>query len=984
VLNEGDKAGAASVDRESSAESVRGSTAAVRRSQRFRRALERLGLLPAPPEGLAFHAFISYSHGADGPLARALQRGLQRFAKPWNRARALHVFRDEASLAANPNLWREIERALDASEYYILLASPPAAASHWVRKEAERWMQTKPNDHLFLALTDGSIVWDHSKDDFDWDQTTALPPTLRGAFEDQPPLWVDLRWAREAPDLSLSDPRFTDAVVSLAAPIHGRQKDELAGEEVREHRRTVRIARRAVIALVTLTALAVVGGAIALIQRAHAIHNERSAQSELLVTQSRSTDDLQLASLQALVAQRLSPSLDTRSEILTLAANRQIGLPHAGYSGDATIAAFSPDQRTVAFAGGPSGSHDHTVRLWDVATGKQLGPPLAGHTGAVSAVTFSPNGRTLASGGQDGIRLWDVVRHRQLASLKYPSFTGIGNVAFSPDGRTLAWAAFFDRTIQLWDLSRHRHLGELRGQSGVSHVQFSPDGRTLAAGSTEHTIQLWDVTRRRRLGAPLTGHTGDIVALAFSPDGQTLASAAGGDKAVRLWDVATRSQNAILYGHTDQILALAFSRDGQTLASGSSDTTIRLWDAAGTPLGDPLTGHSGAVDSVAFRSDGRTLASVSTQDHTIRVWDRFSPRQLGDRHTGQSVAFSPDGRTLASADPSDNHIRLWNVATSKQLGTPLGVHSAPVTVALSPDGRTLAVGSDDNTLQLWDVTRHLPLGAPLIGPHDVSGVRYSLAFSPDGRRLASVADPDPDSYVFRLWDVASHSPVPDSAPRYKVVGGVIQNEASSVAFSPNGRTLALEISSGNADHSTVRLWDIRRHSQVGGPIEPGPVSSFAFSPDGRTLALGSGNDNTVRLWNVIRRHKLGAALTGPTAPVGKPSTGHTATVSAVAFSPDKQTLASGSSDGTIRLWDLRSRRILGAPLISPEEVDTVAFSPDGHTLASTDSLVGDTFWLWTNYSVDIYARRLCDHINTQQAPQVWRQAQPSIPYQPVC
>jgi WD40 repeat protein len=259
-----------------------------------------------------------------------------------------------------------------------------------------------------------------------------------------------------------------------------------------------------------------------------------------------------------------------------------------------------------------------------------------------------------------------------------------------------------------------------------------------------------------------------------------------------------------------------------------------------------------------------------------------------------------------------------------------------------------------------------------------------LAFSPDGQTLASVADPDPNSYVFRLWDVASHSPVLDSAPRYKVVGDTIQNDASSVAFSPNGRTLALGMGLGNTHQGTVRLWDIPRHSQVGGPIEPGPVSSFAFSPDGRTLALGSSSDNTVRLWDVISRHQLGAALTGPTAPVGKPSTGHTATVSAVAFSPDRRTLASGSSDGAIRLWDLRSRRILGAPLISPAEVDTLAFSPDGHTLASADSLVGDTFWLWTNSPVDVYARRLCDHINKQQAPQVWRRAQPAIPYQPVC
>ena len=79
-----------------------------------------------------YDAFISYSHAADGQLAPALQGALHRFAKPWHRRRALHVFRDQTSLGLTPELWPEIERALAASRYFLLLASPKAAASHWV------------------------------------------------------------------------------------------------------------------------------------------------------------------------------------------------------------------------------------------------------------------------------------------------------------------------------------------------------------------------------------------------------------------------------------------------------------------------------------------------------------------------------------------------------------------------------------------------------------------------------------------------------------------------------------------------------------------------------------------------------------------------------------------------------------------------------------------------------------------------------------
>src|SRR6266508_4513938 len=80
----------------------------------------------------AYDAFISYSRALDGRLAPALQAALHRFTKPWYRVRALRVFRDDASLAANPGLWPSIEQALASSRFLILLASPEAARSRWV------------------------------------------------------------------------------------------------------------------------------------------------------------------------------------------------------------------------------------------------------------------------------------------------------------------------------------------------------------------------------------------------------------------------------------------------------------------------------------------------------------------------------------------------------------------------------------------------------------------------------------------------------------------------------------------------------------------------------------------------------------------------------------------------------------------------------------------------------------------------------------
>src|SRR3954451_1546641 len=163
----------------------------------------RPGLRPsvAMPECAAF---LSYSREADGPLAAALQAGLHRFAKPWYRLRAIRVFRDAGSLAANPDLWSSIAEALERSTHFVLLASPAAANSKWVMRETQHWLHSGGAERFIIALTEGDLSWDAQRGDFDWSRTTSLPPGLRGVFAVEP-RWVDLRWARSAERLSLRD-----------------------------------------------------------------------------------------------------------------------------------------------------------------------------------------------------------------------------------------------------------------------------------------------------------------------------------------------------------------------------------------------------------------------------------------------------------------------------------------------------------------------------------------------------------------------------------------------------------------------------------------------------------------------------------------------------------------------------------------------------------------------------------------------------------
>ncbi|MFC1764087.1 protein kinase [Planctomycetota bacterium] len=588
----------------------------------------------------------------------------------------------------------------------------------------------------------------------------------------------------------------------------------------------------------------------------------------------------------------------------------------SGHQIYATCIAYSPDGKRIV-----SGGVDNTLKLWDADTGKEQ-MTLRGHEEGITSVAFNSDGNRIISADSSGIiKVWDARTGSEVRTLQAHN-KGIRGVSFGPGDEHFVSGAD-DGTIKVWDINTGNEVMVLSGQRPFV-IACSPDGKWIASGTRDATIVLWD-SQAGDEKAILRGHELYVSSVAFSPDSKWIVSG-GSEGTIKVWDIATGSEVKSLRAHDGYIRAISFSPDGGRIVSGGDDNVIKVWGAETGALLMTLLGHEGYVVATAFSPNGKWIASAG--GNTVKVWDAIIDRKvealIGHQGNVVSVAFSPDGRHIVTGS-TDKTVKIWNVATGSEVMTLHGhgnnvdatypPWNKTMSVAFSPDGHSVVSGAFDNTIRVWDAANGLEVTT--LQGH--SGPVNSVAVSPDGKRIISASD----DKTLKLWD----------AKNYTELMTFRGHEITYAVFSPEGKRV---VSAGE----NVKVWDVETGTELM-TLDSGDdwVSCVSINPSGKNIVSGYG-DGTIIIWDTATGTKL---ITRKA---------HKDSICSLAFSPDGNRIISGSWQN-VKIWDMST----GTELITLRgSGNSIAFSPDGKTIAIGSD--NDTIGLWeSEQPVDGYGAR---------------------------
>jgi WD40 repeat protein len=599
--------------------------------------------------GVSYDGFVSYSHAADGLLAPRLQAGLQRFAKPWWRRRALRIFRDESSLSANPHLWSSIAGALDGSEWFVLLTGPEAAQSEWVDKEVSYWLEHKDPERILPVLTGGGLSWDEASGRLD--ASSSVPPALLGAFSEEP-RWVDMRWADGDVDLDLHDSRFRGAVADIASAIRGVPKDDLESEEVRQHRRTIRTAWGAAGLLAVFAVAAVVAALYADGQRQEADDQRAEAEVQRLEADAQRAE----AEAQRLVAEEQTEVAQINESRAESEAERAVSAESLARSRELAASAINvlddDPELSILLA---------LEAIEAVGAGEEQ--PVESLSALREAVHSSP-----------------IIRRDQVA----PS--GYVWLALSPDGSRLATASEGTGVVRVVDTETWETVWEYSNPDTIDTVdvgEFSPDGEWLNVGYVDSTSVF-----------------AGFIPAEDAPDDDGLPAR------TEILDAATGSLvSTIEYPECPTSVMGEFSPDGRWLSqltgTGAAEGWCSEWwveiidtDTWTTDRRIPVEGYTLSH----WTAEGDVVLDISgdiVDIETLTVRDTLSEGVYG-------ALTTPDGTKMVGI-VGTRHVGVYDLATGGRVDQLTGFTQEVIGLWLSDDGSKLITPTNGAETVVFDL-----------------------------------------------------------------------------------------------------------------------------------------------------------------------------------------------------------------------------------------------------------------------------------------
>ena len=582
-------------------------------------------------------------------------------------------------------------------------------------------------------------------------------------------------------------------------------------------------------------------------------------------------------------------------------------------------AALSPDGKQVAVG-------EIGTSLWDVATGQRLKTLDKNFAASLAFL----DGTRLAVGGEQGVTLWDLASGKKIRHLSHGGM--VRTVVFPFGGKTVA-SAGEDGTVRIWDLGSGKELRRWETTKS-DHEQAASSTSPWLALADENLLRLLDADSGKevRLLGPNLHQRGCV---AFSPNGKILASAHDSGT-IYLWDPSTGKEIRRWKAAVDHFHSLAFTPDGKTLVSSARDnSSVRWWEVAtGKEAQQPWIGHHTWVKAVSFSRDGKELFSLGAGGGFLswKLADATNHNHL-QLPFGAGAIFSPDGKNTLSVDWVGKEgggfsLSLRDTATGKNLRS-LGKVPLANLVAFSPDSKSSALAqADDGNLivSVWDVETG-KLRHRFTRPGD--RLYFCLAFSPDGKKVAA-GSWDAAMPNFRLWDLEAGKEIPSCNPDHWV---------NSIAFSPDGRLVAL--GSGGDHKQCVSVWKLATATEMHRFTVPGSEAVSAFSPSGRFLATGSSlmhmaqsptaEEKIVRVWEIATGKQVASFE------------GHQGTITALSYAPDGKSLASGSVDSTVLIWDLvgRLRKPRDAKPLTADQLEALWNNLLGVDAAKAFRAIGD-------------------------------------------